>query len=240
MPKIILFSFFLFAALLLAAVIAYRAIAGTREEASFRKQKKKLEQQVQHAIYSTDTTTTPKSRDELLVYQVSAHSNKFLPPQSLPLPDEGDSYVSIIPVGGQPLKGSQDWLTLRREGRKVGQVSHDAPLLVYRSAQDDRCYLKVNAENTNATTFAGRRVEDELLLEEALTTDRSHAKLFSLCGSPMAFMLLSYAAQSEVELPSSLNAENIEPAEKTEKNIFTRMFRDENTAKAAKRPAFKH
>ena len=97
---------------------------------------------------------------------------------------------------------------MRENGYNAKFISHDAPLLIYRSQKDDHYYLKLNGNNQNASRFQGKIIEDEIALDQVLTRDPSKAKLFELCGSPLAFVLLP-GDEPETE-PQKADLNNIE------------------------------
>lgn len=136
-----------------------------RKSAQF---KKDVENRLQYAVHLGDDTFILDKQDKLLVYQKSGKNpEKFLPPQVIGLPSEGGDFISIIPFGGLPSERCCNFLTLRKNGYNAKFISHDAPLLIYRSQKDDHYYLKLNANNQNPSRFQGKVIEDEIALDQA-------------------------------------------------------------------------
>lgn len=207
-----------------------------RKSAQF---KKDVENRLQYAVHLGDDTFILDKQDKLLVYQKSAKKpEKFLPPQVIGLPSEGGDFISIIPFGGLPSEGCCNYLTLRENGYNAKFISHDAPLLIYRSQKDDHYYLKLNANNQNDSRFQGKLIEDEFPLDQVLTKDSSHAKLFELCGSPLAFVLLP-GDEPETE-PQKADLNNIETEPPKRSKIQDLFHQADAAPKKQSRPTFKN
>lgn len=192
--KLMLLVVCIVAALLIVFVLLvmlYHSNGRTEVQRKSAQFKKDVENRLQYAVHLGDDTFILDKQDKLLVYQKSAKNpEKFLPPQVIGLPSEGGDFISIIPFGGLPSERCCNFLTLRKNGYNAKFISHDAPMLIYRSEKDDHYYLKLNGNNQNASRFQGKIIEDEIALDQVLTRDPSKAKLFELCGSPLAFVLL--------------------------------------------------
>ena len=209
-----------------------------RKSAQF---KKDVLNRVHYAVHFGDDTFILDKQDKLLVYQKSAKNpEKFLPPQVLQLPSEGGDFVSIIPFGGLPSEGCCNYLTLRDNGYNAKFISHDAPLLIYRSAKDDQYYLKLNANNQNPSRFQGKIIEDEIALDDVLTSDPSKAKLFSLCGSPLAFVLLPGDEPEKEPQKADLNDLEADPPKRSMGDKIQDLFHDAAPQKQSRRPTFKN
>lgn len=207
-----------------------------RKSAQF---KKDVENRLQYAVHLGDDTFILDKQDKLLVYQKSAKNpEKFLPPQVIGLPSEGGDFISIIPFGGLPSEGCCNYLTLRENGYNAKFISHDAPLLIYRSQKDDHYYLKLNANNQNDSRFQGKLIEDEFPLDQVLTKDSSHATLFELCGSPLAFVLLP-GDEPETE-PQKADLNNIETEPPKRSKIQDLFHQADAAPKKQSRPTFKN
>ena len=208
-----------------------------RKSAQF---KKDVENRLQYAVHLGDDTFILDKQDKLLVYQKSAKNpEKFLPPQVIGLPSEGD-FISILPFGGLPSEGG-NYLTLRKNGYNSKFISHDAPLLIYRSQKDDHYYLKLNGNNQNASRFQGKIIEDEIALDDVLTRDPSKAKLFELCGSPLAFVLLPGDEPETEPQKADLNNIETEPPKRSMGDKIQDLFQhDAAPKKQSRRPTFKN
>lgn len=214
-----------------------------RKSAQF---KKDVENRLQYAVHLGDDTFILDKQDKLLVYQKSAKNpEKFLPPQVIGLPSEGGDFISIIPFGGLPSERCCNFLTLRKNGYNAKFISHDAPLLIYRSQKDGHYYLKLNANNQNASRFQGKVIEDEIALDQVLTRDPSKAKLFELCGSPLAFVLLPGDEPETEPQKADLNNIETEPpkrsmGDKIQNLLFQQAGVDAAPKKQSRRPTFKN
>lgn len=213
-----------------------------RKSAQF---KKDVENRLQYAVHLGDDTFILDKQDKLLVYQKSAKNpEKFLPPQVIGLPSEGGDFISIIPFGGLPSEGCcSNYLTLRENGYNAKFISHDAPLLIYRSQKDDHYYLKLNGNNQNASRFQGKIIEDEIALDQVLTRDPSKAKLFELCGSPLAFVLLPGDEPETEPQKADLNNIETEPPKRSMGDKIQNLFQhgvDAAPKKQSRRPTFKN
>ena len=214
-----------------------------RKSAQF---KKDVENRLQYAVHLGDDTFILDKQDKLLVYQKSGKNpEKFLPPQVIGLPSEGGDFISIIPFGGLPSERCCNFLTLRKNGYNAKFISHDAPLLIYRSQKDDHYYLKLNANNQNPSRFQGKVIEDEIALDQVLTKDPSHAKLFELCGSPLAFVLLPGDEPETEPQKADLNNIETEPpkrsmGDKIQNLLFQQAGVDAAPKKQSRRPTFKN
>ena len=212
-----------------------------RKSAQF---KKDVLNRVHYAAHLGDDTFILDKQDKLLVYQKSAKNpEKFLPPQVIGLPSEGGDFISIIPFGGLPSEGCCNFLTLRKNGYNAKFISHDAPLLIYRSQKDDHYYLKLNGNNQNASSFQGKIIEDEIALDQVLTCDPSKAKLFSLCGSPLAFVLLPGDEPETEPQKADLNNIETEPPKRSMGDKIQDLFHQAGADAAPKkqsRPTFKN
>lgn len=209
-----------------------------RKSAQF---KKDVLNRVHYAVHLGDDTFILDKQDKLLVYQKSAKNpEKFLPPQVIGLPSSGD-FISILPFGGLPSEGCcSNYLTLR-DGYNAKYISHDAPLLIYRSQKDDHYYLKLNANNQNGSRFQGKLIEDEFPLDQVLTKDPSHAKLFELCGSPLAFVLLPGDEPETEPQKADLNNIETEPPKRSMGDKIQDLFHQADAApKKQSRPTFKN
>lgn len=210
-----------------------------RKSAQF---KKDVLNRVHYAVHLGDDTFILDKQDKLLVYQKSAKNpEKFLPPQVIGLPSSGD-FISIIPFGGLPSEGCCNYLTLR-DGYNAKFISHDAPLLIYRSQKDDHYYLKLNGNNQNASRFQGKIIEDEFPLDQVLTKDPSHAKLFELCGSPLAFVLLPGDEPETEPQKADLNNIETEPPKRSMGDKIQDLFHQADAApqkKQSRRTTFKN
>lgn len=211
-----------------------------RKSAQF---KKDVLNRVHYAVHLGDDTFILDKQDKLLVYQKSANNpEKFLPPQVIGLPSSGD-FISIIPFGGLPSEGCCNYLTLR-DGYNAKYISHDAPLLIYRSQKDDHYYLKLNANNQNGSRFQGKLIEDEFPLDQVLTKDSSHATLFELCGSPLAFVLLPGDEPETEPQKADLNNIETEPPKRSMgdkiQDLFHQVGADAAPQKQSRRPTFKN
>lgn len=214
-----------------------------RKSAQF---KKDVENRLQYAVHLGDDTFILDKQNKLLVYQKSGKNpEKFLPPQVIGLPSEGGDFISIIPFGGLPSERCCNFLTLRKNGYNAKFISHDAPMLIYRSEKDDHYYLKLNGNNQNASRFQGKVIEDEIALDQVLTKDPSHAKLFALCGSPLAFVLLPGDEPETEPQKADLNNIETEPpkrsmGDKIQNLLFQQAGVDAAPKKQSRRPTFKN
>lgn len=214
-----------------------------RKSAQF---KKDVENRLQYAVHLGDDTFILDKQDKLLVYQKSGKNpEKFLPPQVIGLPSEGGDFISIIPFGGLPSEGCVNFLTLRKNGYNAKFISHDAPMLIYRSEKDDHYYLKLNGNNHNPSRFQGKVIEDEMALDDVLTRDPSKAKLFELCGSPLAFVLLPGDEPETEPQKADLNNIETEPpkrsmGDKIQNLLFQQAGVDAAPKKQSRRPTFKN
>ena len=214
-----------------------------RKSAQF---KKDVLNRVHYAVHLGDDTFILDKQDKLLVYQKSAKNpEKFLPPQVIGLPSEGGDFISIIPLGGLPSEGCSNYLTLRENGYNVKFISHDAPLLIYRSQKDNQYYLKLNANNQNPSRFQGKIIEDEIALDNVLTRDPSHARLFELSGSPLAFVLLPGDEPEKEPQKADLNDIEAEPLKRSMGDKIQDLFHQAGAdaapqKKQSRRPTFKN
>ena len=211
-----------------------------RKSAQF---KKDVENRLQYAVHLGDDTFILDKQDKLLVYQKSGKNpEKFLSPQVIGLPSSGD-FISIVPFAGLPSEGCVNFLTLRKNGYNAKFISHDAPMLIYRSEKDDHYYLKLNGNNQNASRFQGKIIEDEFPLDQVLTKDPSHAKLFELCGSPLAFVLLPGDEPETEPQKADLNNIETEPPKRSMGDKIQDLFHQAGADAAPKkqsRPTFKN
>ena len=209
-----------------------------RKSAQF---KKDVLNRVHYAVHLGDDTFILDKQDKLLVYQKSAKNpEKFLPPQVIGLPSSGD-FISILPFGGLPSERCCNFLTLRKNGYNAKFISHDAPMLIYRSEKDDHYYLKLNANNQNDSRFQGKLIEDEFPLDQVLTKDSSHATLFELCGSPLAFVLLPGDEPETEPQKADLNNIETEPPKRSMGDKIQDLFHQADAApQKQSRPTFKN
>ena len=244
--KLVLFVVCIVAALLITFVLLVMLFHSNGRNEVQRKSaqfKKDVENRLQYAVHLGDDTFILDKQDKLLVYQKSAKNpEKFLPPHVIGLPSEGGGFISIIPFGGLPSDGCCNYLTLRN-GYNAKFISHDAPLLIYRSEKDENYYLQINKDNHNPSRFQGKVIEGEIALDEVLTRDPSKAKLFELCGSPLAFVLLP-GDEPETE-PQKADLNNIEtepPKRSMGDKIQDLLQAGVNAApkKQSRRPTFKN
>lgn len=223
-------------------VMLYHSNGRTEVQRKSAQFKKDVLNRVHYAVHLGDDTFILDKQDKLLVYQKSAKNpDKFLPPQAIQLPSEGGAFVSIIPFGGLPSEDCSNYLTLRENGYHAKFISHDGPLLIYRSAKDDQYYLKLNANNQNPSRFQGKIIEDEIALDQVLTKDPSHAKLFELCGSPLAFVLLPGDEPETEPQKADLNNIETEPPKRSMGDKIQDLFHQADAApKKQSRPTFKN
>lgn len=209
-----------------------------RKSAQF---KKDVENRLQYAVHLGDDTFILDKQDKLLVYQKSARDpSKFLPAQVIGLPSEGGGFISIIPFAGLPSEGG-NYLTLRKNGYNSKFISHDAPLLIYRSEKDENYYLQINKDNHNPSRFQGKIIEDEIALDNVVTRDPSKAKLFELCGSPLAFVLLPGDEPETEPQKADLNNIETEPPKRSMGDKIQVLFQhDAAPKKQSRRPTFKN
>lgn len=244
--KLVLFVVCIVATLLIVFVLLvmlYHTNSQSNLQRKSAQFKKDVENRLQYAVHLGDDTFILDKQDKLLVYQKSARDpSKFLPAQVIGLPSSGD-FISIIPFGGLPSEGCCNYLTLR-DGYNAKFISHDAPLLIYRSQKDDHYYLKLNGNNQNASSFQGKIIEDEIALDQVLTCDPSKAKLFSLCGSPLAFVLLPGDEPETEPQKADLNNIETEPPKRSMgdkiQNLFHQTGADAAPQKQSRRPTFKN
>lgn len=209
-----------------------------RKSAQF---KKDVENRLQYAVHLGDDTFILDKQDKLLVYQKSAKNpEKFLPPQVIGLPSEGGGFISIIPFGGLPSEGG-NYLTLRKNGYNSKFISHESPMLIYRSEKDENYYLQINKDNHNPSRFQGKIIEDEIALDQVLTRDPSKAKLFELCGSPLAFVLLPGDEPETEPQKADLNNIETEPPKRSMGDKIQDLFHQADAApQKQSRPTFKN
>lgn len=247
--KLVLFVVCIVATLLIVLVFLvtlYYSNGRTEVQRKSAQFKKDVENRLQYAVHLGDDTFILDKQDKLLVYQKSAKNpEKFLPPQVIGLPSEGGDFVSIIPFGGLPSEGCSNYLTLRENGYNVKFISHDAPLLIYRSQKDDHYYLKLNENNQNPSRFHGKIIEDEIALDNVVTRDPSKAKLFELCGSPLAFVLLPGDEPETEPQKADLNNIETEPPKRSMGDKIQDLFHqqagvDAAPKKQSRRPTFKN
>ena len=244
--KLVLFVVCIVATLLIVFVLLvmlYHTNSQSNLQRKSAQFKKDVENRLQYAVHLGDDTFILDKQDKLLVYQKSGKNpEKFLPPQVIGLPSEGGDFISIIPFGGLPSEGCcSNYLTLRENGYNAKFISHDAPLLIYRSQKDDHYYLKLNANNQNASRFQGKIIEDEIALDQVLTKDPSHATLFALCGSPLAFVLLPGDEPETEPQKADLNNIETEPPKRSMGDKIQDLFHQADAApKKQSRPTFKN
>lgn len=247
--KLLLLVVCIVAALLIVFVLLvmlYHSNGRTEVQRKSAQFKKDVENRLQYAVHLGDDTFIIDKQDKLLVYQKSGKNpEKFLPPQVIGLPSEGGDFISIIPFGGLPSEDCcSNYLTLRENGYNAKFISHDAPLLIYRSQKDDHYYLKLNANNQNPSRFQGKVIEDEFPLDDVLTRDPSHAKLFELCGSPLAFVLLPGDEPETEPQKADLNNIETEPPKRSMgdkiQDLFHQAGADAAPQKKQSRPTFKN
>ena len=114
-------------------------------------------------------------------------------------------------------------------------------MLIYRSEKDDHYYLKLNGNNQNASRFQGKIIEDEIALDQVLTCDPSKAKLFELCGSPLAFVLLPGDEPETEPQKADLNNIETEPPKRSMGDKIQDLFHQADAApKKQSRPTFKN
>lgn len=222
-------------------VMLYHSNGRTEVQRKSAQFKKDVENRLQYAVHLGDDTFILDKQDKLLVYQKSGKNpEKFLSPQVIGLPSSGD-FISIIPFGGLPSEGCCNYLTLRENGYNAKFISHDAPLLIYRSQKDDHYYLKLNANNQNDSRFQGKLIEDEFPLDQVLTKDSSHATLFELCGSPLAFVLLPGDEPETEPQKADLNNIETEPPKRSMGDKIQDLFHQADAApKKQSLPTFKN
>lgn len=245
--KLVLFVVCIVAALLIVLlVMLYHTNSQSNLQRKSAQFKKDVLNRVHYAVHLGDDTFILDKQDKLLVYQKSAKNpEKFLPPQVIGLPSEGGDFISIIPFGGLPSERCCNFLTLRKNGYNAKFISHDAPMLIYRSEKDDHYYLKLNGNNQNASRFQGKIIEDEIALDQVLTKDSSHATLFELCGSPLAFVLLPGDEPETEPQKADLNNIETEPpkrsmGDKIQNLLFQQAGVDAAPKKQSRRPTFKN
>ena len=105
--------------------------------------------------------------------------------------------------------------------------------------------MKLNANNQNPSRFQGKVIEDEIALDQVLTKDPSHAKLFALCGSPLAFVLLPGDEPETEPQKADLNNIETEPpkrsmGDKIQNLLFQQAGVDAAPKKQSRRPTFKN
>ena len=240
--KLVLFVVCIVAALLIVLlVMLYHTNSQSNLQRKSAQFKKDVENRLQYAVHLGDDTFILDKQDKLLVYQKSAKNpEKFLPPQVIGLPSSGD-FISIVPFAGLPSEGCVNFLTLRKNGYNAKFISHDAPMLIYRSEKDGHYYLKLNGNNQNASRFQGKIIEDEIALDQVLTSDPSKAKLFSLCGSPLAFVLLPGDEPETEPQKADLNNIETEPPKRSMGDKIQDLFHQADAApKKQSRPTFKN
>ena len=98
--------------------------------------------------------------------------------------------------------------------------------------------MKLNANNQNGSRFQGKLIEDEFPLDQVLTKDSSHATLFELCGSPLAFVLLP-GDEPETE-PQKADLNNIETEPPKRSKIQDLFHQADAAPKKQSRPTFKN
>lgn len=223
-------------------VMLYHSNGRTEVQRKSAQFKKDVENRLQYAVHLGDDTFILDKQDKLLVYQKSAKNpEKFLPPQVIGLPTNGGDFISIVPFAGLPAESCVNYVTLRKNGYNAKFISHDAPLLIYRSQKDDHYYLKLNANNQNPSRFQGKVIEDEFPLDDVLTRDPSHAKLFELCGSPLAFVLLPGDEPETEPQKADLNNIETEPPKRSMGDKIQDLFHQADAApKKQSRPTFKN
>ena len=238
--KLVLFVVCIVATLLIVFVLLvmlYHTNSQSNLQRKSAQFKKDVENRLQYAVHLGDDTFILDKQDKLLVYQKSGKNpEKFLPPQVIGLPSEGGDFISIIPFGGLPSEGCCS-------NYHAKFISHDAPLLIYRSQKDDHYYLKLNGNNQNASRFQGKIIEDEIALDQVLTSDPSKAKLFSLCGSPLAFVLLPGDEPETEPQKADLNNIETEPPKRSMGDKIQNLFQhgvDAAPKKQSRRPTFKN
>ena len=191
-----------------------------------------------------DDTFILDKQDKLLVYQKSAKNpEKFLPPQVIGLPTNGGDFISIVPFAGLPAESCVNYVTLRKNGYNSKFISHESPMLIYRSEKDENYYLQINKDNHNPSRFQGKIIEDEIALDQVLTSDPSKAKLFSLCGSPLAFVLLPGDEPETEPQKADLNNIETEPPKRSMGDKIQNLFQhgvDAAPKKQSRRPTFKN
>lgn len=239
--KLVLLVVCIIVALLIVFVMLYHTNSQSNLQRKSAQFKKDVLNRVHYAVHLGDDTFILDKQDKLLVYQKSAKNpEKFLPPQVIGLPSSGD-FISIIPFGGLPSEGCCNYLTLRENGYNAKFISHDAPMLIYRSEKDDHYYLKLNGNNQNASRFQGKIIEDEIALDQVLTKDSSHATLFELCGSPLAFVLLPGDEPETEPQKADLNNIETEPPKRSMGDKIQDLFHQADAApKKQSRPTFKN
>lgn len=242
--KLVLFVVCIVATLLIVFVLMvmlYHSNGRTEVQRKSAQFKKDVENRLQYAVHLGDDTFILDKQDKLLVYQKSAKNpEKFLPPQVIGLPSEGGDFISIIPFGGLPSEGG-NYLTLRKNGYNSKFITHDAPLLIYRSEKDDHYYLKLNENNQNPSRFQGKIIEDEIALDNVVTRDPSKAKLFELCGSPLAFVLLPGDEPETEPQKADLNNIETEPPKRSMGDKIQDLFHQADAApQKQSRPTFKN
>lgn len=240
--KLLLLVVCIVAALLIVFVLLvmlYHSNGRTEVQRKSAQFKKDVLNRVHYAVHLGDDTFILDKQDKLLVYQKSAKNpEKFLPPQVIGLPSEGD-FISIIPFGGLP--SGSNYLTLRENGYHAKFISHDAPLLIYRSQKDGHYYLKLNENNQNPSRFQGKILEDEIALDDVLTSDPSHGKLLELCGCPLAFVLLPGDEPETGPQKADLNNIETEPPKRSMGDKIQDLFHQADAApKKQSRPTFKN
>lgn len=246
--KLLLLVVCIVAALLIVFVLLmmlYHSNGRTEVQRKSAQFKKDVENRLQYAVHLGDDTFILDKQDKLLVYQKSAKNpEKFLPPQVIGLPSEGGDFISIIPFGGLPSEHCCNFLTLRKNGYNAKFISHDGPVLIYRSEKDDHYYLKLNGNNQNPSRFQGKVIEDEIALDQVLTRDPSKAKLFELCGSPLAFVLLPGDEPETEPQKADLNNIETEPPKRSMgdkiQDLFHQTGADAAPQKQSRRPTFKN
>lgn len=243
--KLVLLIVCIVAALLIIFVLMvmlYHSNGRTEVQRKSAQFKKDVENRLQYAVHLGDDTFILDKQDKLLVYQKSARDpSKFLPSQVIGLPSEGGDFISIIPFAGLPSEGCVNYVTLRKNGYNSKFITHDAPLLIYRSEKDDHYYLKLNANNQNPSRFQGKVIEDEIALDDVLTCDPSKAKLFELCGSPLAFVLLPGDEPETEPQKADLNNIETEPPKRSMGDKIQDLFHQADAApQKQSRPTFKN
>lgn len=243
--KLVLFVVCIVATLLIVLVLLvtlYHSNGRNEVQRKSAQFKKDVENRLQYAVHLGEDTFVLDNQDKLLVYQKSAKNpEKFLPPQVIGLPTNGGDFISIVPFAGLPAEGCVNYVTLRKNGYNSKFITHDAPLLIYRSLKDDHYYLKLNANNQNPSRFQGKIIEDEIALDNVLTRDPSKAKLFELCGSPLAFVLLPGDEPETEPQKADLNNIETEPPKRSMGDKIQDLFHQADAApKKQPRPTFKN
>jgi len=191
--------------------------------------------------YRTRRVQTNADGGKLIVYMFEDKACKNLVRSvETDLPTEVHGYISILPADSKTDPLAFDIIRLP-DLPLYYVVSHNKPLAVY-CDKEKKLRIYVNPENRNPSSFQGEKVTADLLLEEVSSKENECAKIFRLCGAPIAMVYKPAQAPEEQDtvdlnaLVKQAEAEDEKAREESFLHTVKNTLRPKHEPKEAVRP----